>query len=84
MAACGDDDDGDDAGQDGGDKRTIGIGFVGPLTGADANLGINVRDGMRVAIEEANEKSDKFTFELKPFDTRDPPTRPPPGIAVHP
>jgi branched-chain amino acid transport system substrate-binding protein len=77
MAACGsDDDDGDDSGQ-GADKRTIAIGFVGPLTGDNANLGINVRDGMRVALEEANAASDDYTFVIKPFDTQGDPAQAP-------
>jgi branched-chain amino acid transport system substrate-binding protein len=65
LAACGDDDN-----ESGGGKTTVGIAFVGPLTGPNANLGINVRDGIRVAIEEANAKSADYTFVLKPFDTQ--------------
>src|SRR4051794_38159895 len=73
LAACGDDNkdtnatSGGDNG--GGAKKTVALAFVGPLTGPNANLGINIRDGMTVAIQEANEKSDKYKFELKPFDT---------------
>ena len=48
----------------------MAIAFVGPLTGDNANLGINVRDGMRVAVEEANAKSEDFTYVIKPFDTQ--------------
>jgi branched-chain amino acid transport system substrate-binding protein len=72
FAACGNDDDDNEGGGGGGgaQKTTVVIAFVGPLTGPNANLGINVRDGMRVAIEEQNAKSDKYTFVLKPFDTQ--------------
>lgn len=78
FAACGDDDDdGGEGGQGGGDKTTIAIGFVGPLTGDNANLGINVRDGMRVAIEEANEASDDYNYVLKTFDTQGDPAQAP-------
>ena len=77
FAACGDDDDDGAEGGGGGDKKTIAIGFVGPLTGDNANLGINVRDGMRVALEEANAKSDDFNFVLKTFDTQGDPAQAP-------
>ena len=42
----------------GGEKKTIAFAFVGPLTGPNANLGINIRDGAKVAIEEANAAGD--------------------------
>ena len=76
LAACGDDDD-DEAGGGGAAKKTVAIGFVGPLTGDNANLGINVRDGMRVALEEANAKSEDFNFVLKAFDTQGDPAQAP-------
>lgn len=76
LAACGDDDDTTTGGTDttaaggGGEKKTIGLAFVGPLTGDAANLGINSRNGMKVAIEEANAKSEKYKYVLKEFDTQ--------------
>lgn len=74
LAACGSDDGGETgSGGDGdgaGDKKTVAIGFVGPLTGDNANLGINIRDGMNVAITEWNAKSTKYTYEIKEFDTQ--------------
>ena len=83
LAACGDDDD-DDAGgtsdttaASGGEKKEFAIAFVGPLTGPNANLGINVRDGMRVAIEEANEANPEFEFSIKEFDTQGDPAQAP-------
>jgi branched-chain amino acid transport system substrate-binding protein len=78
LAACGDDDDettGDTS--PGAAKKTVALAFVGPLTGPNANLGINIRDGMRVAIDEANEASDDYTFELKQFDTQGDPAQAP-------
>ena len=64
AAACGDDDDGDaggDGGDGGGEVQEFSIAFVGPLTGSAANLGIYIRDGARVAIEEFNEEhGDEF------------------------
>jgi branched-chain amino acid transport system substrate-binding protein len=69
LAACGGDDN-KSSSDGGGGKKTVAIAFVGPLTGPNANLGINVRDGMRVAVEEANAKSKDYTFVIKPFDTQ--------------
>ena len=82
MAACGDDDDdvtagGTDTTGAGGDKKEFTLAFVGPLTGPNANLGINIRDGMRVAVEEANERSEEFTFSVKEFDTQGDPAQAP-------
>lgn len=81
LAACGDDggETGSDAEGDGasGDKKSVAIGFVGPLTGDNANLGVNIRDGMRVALEEWNAKSTKYTYEMKEFDTQGLPAQAP-------
>ena len=83
LAACGDDDD-DDAGgtsdttaASGGETKEVALAFVGPLTGPNANLGINVRDGIRVAIDEANAKGGDVTFTLKEFDTQGDPAQAP-------
>lgn len=84
TAACGDDKK-DTAGSastttaaaGGGEKKTIGLAFVGPLTGDSANLGINTRNGIKVALEEANAKSTKYTYELREFDTQGDPAQAP-------
>jgi branched-chain amino acid transport system substrate-binding protein len=72
LAACGDDDDETTTGgQTGGGQaggETVTIGFVGALTGDNANLGINIRDGMKVAIEEEN-RAGGTQIALKEFDT---------------
>jgi branched-chain amino acid transport system substrate-binding protein len=49
--------------------KTVTIGFVGAKTGDNANLGINIRDGIKVAIAEENAKKDGPTIALKEFDT---------------
>ena len=79
FAACGNnkDDNKSTSGTSSGGKQTVALAFVGPLTGDNANLGINVRDGMRVAIEEQNAKSTKYTYVLKPFDTQGDPAQAP-------
>ncbi len=52
-----------------GTGKTVTIGFVGAKTGDNANLGINIRDGIKVAIDEENAKKDGTTIVLKEFDT---------------
>lgn len=66
AAACGS--SGSKKASSGGGK-TVTIGFVGAKTGDNANLGINIRDGVKVAITEENAKKDGTTIALKEFDT---------------
>lgn len=82
AGACGDSDDDATGGTEttvggGGDKKTVALAFVGPLTGDNANLGINTRNGIKVAIEEANEKSDKYNYVMKEYDTQGDPAQAP-------
>ena len=85
LAACGDDsDDATDTGDDdptttagSGDGETVALAFVGPLTGPNAALGINIRNGAKVAIEEANEEGGEYNFVLKEFDTQGDPAQAP-------
>ena len=66
LAACGDSDDSDSS--DG--QKTYKLAYVGPLTGPNANLGINIRNGAAVAVEEANKAGGDVKFELAEFDTQ--------------
>ena len=67
LAACGD--DGGDTGDNG--NKTYTIGFMGPLSGADKALGVNELNGVKLAVEEANAKSDLgFKLALKEFDDK--------------
>ena len=71
MSACGGDDDADETTTGGGGAQPAQshtIGFVGALTGENAQLGINIRDGIKVAIEEEN-RGDGPDIVLKEFDT---------------
>ena len=77
LSACGDGGGGGGntqtgAGQQGG--RTYSIAFVGPLTGDNANLGINIRNGAKVAVQEAN-RGEGTRIELKEFDTQGDPAQ---------
>jgi branched-chain amino acid transport system substrate-binding protein len=75
LSACGDD-GGDETGtgQTGGDTRTYALAFVGPLTGDNANLGINIHNGAKVAVDEAN-KAGGPQIRLEPFDTQGDPAQ---------
>jgi branched-chain amino acid transport system substrate-binding protein len=72
LVACGDDDGGGGGEAEG---RTYKLAFVGPLTGPNANLGINIRNGAVVAVEEANEAGGDIRFELEEFDTQGDPAQ---------
>jgi branched-chain amino acid transport system substrate-binding protein len=55
-------------------EKTYAIAFVGPLTGDNANLGINIRNGAKVAVQEAN-KAGGPKVELREFDTQGDPAQ---------
>ena len=62
-------------GSSGGAKKTLEIGFQGPLSGDNAQLGLNAEYGMKVAIAEANAKGDlPYTLKLKESDDQGSPT----------
>ena len=81
TAACGDDSDssGDTTTTGGGGEvQELSIAFVGPLTGGAANLGIYIRDGAKVAVEQFNEEhGDEFNITLEEFDTQGDPAQAP-------
>ncbi len=62
LTACGGS-SGDEGGGGGGGK-TYTIAYQGPLSGDNAQLGINMDNGVRLAVEQANAKGD-LPFKLK-------------------
>jgi branched-chain amino acid transport system substrate-binding protein len=67
AAACGSSSSGggdNNAGGNGGGGKTYTIACQGPLTGDNAALGINICDGAKLAIDQANAKGD-LPFTLK-------------------
>ena len=76
CAACGDSDD-DNAGDNGSgaQQKTVKLAFVGPLTGDAANLGINIRNGAKVAIDDYNKTNPDTKVELVEFDTQGDPAQ---------
>ena len=58
--------------------QTYKIGFIGALSGPNAQLGINERDGAQVAIDQANNSGKyKFKITLVPSDSEGDPAKAP-------
>jgi branched-chain amino acid transport system substrate-binding protein len=55
-------------------SKTVKIGFVGALTGPNAQLGINEYDGEKLAVMQHNAKSGVTQVQLIPYDTTGLPT----------
>ncbi|HVX42494.1 MAG TPA: branched-chain amino acid ABC transporter substrate-binding protein [Mycobacteriales bacterium] len=66
AAACG-------SGKSGGDG--VQIAFMGALTGPNAQLGINIYDGAKLAIDQHNAKKGVTKVTLKKYDTQGDPTQ---------
>lgn len=62
LAACGKSDS--NGGGGGNSKKTYTIAYQGPLSGDNAQLGINMDNAVQLAIKQANEKGD-LPFTLK-------------------
>lgn len=86
LAACGDSGDGDEAGgatttapKGGGGVECddVALGFFGALTGPNANLGINERNGMKLAIDQFNEENADCQVGLEEFDSAGDPNQAP-------
>ena len=78
AAACGgDDSSSSDTTGSGGDVTELSLAYVGPLTGDAANLGILIRDGAKVAVEQFNDANKDFKITLKEFDTQGDPAQAP-------
>ncbi|MFG1652733.1 branched-chain amino acid ABC transporter substrate-binding protein [Micromonospora sp. NPDC049275] len=61
---------GDGGGSASGDKCGLKIAFFGALTGDAANLGINIKNGAKLAIEEYNAKHADCKVELLEKDSQ--------------
>ena len=53
----------------------LAIAMAGPLTGADAPFGTNVKDGAQLAIEQHNAANPGCQVQLKTFDTEGDPQK---------
>jgi branched-chain amino acid transport system substrate-binding protein len=80
LAACGDDDDstesstGTTAASGGQSSGTCPdgaeIGFFGALTGPNAQLGINIKNGAQLAVDQFNAANSDCQVKLTPFDSQ--------------
>ena len=92
AAACGDDSDEDSsAATTGGGAATtaeggseggvtcdgLALGFFGALTGDSAILGINIKQGAELAVEQFNEANPDCQIELKEYDSQGSPDQAP-------
>src|SRR4051794_37607253 len=68
IAACGSDNNNESSTNTTAAGKTVALAFVGALTGDNANLGINIRNGAKLAVDQAN-KAGGTKVELKEFDT---------------
>jgi branched-chain amino acid transport system substrate-binding protein len=68
---------GDAAGGDGGDSCSVQIGFFGALTGDYANLGQNIKNGVKLAVDEHNATKPKCTVKLAEYDSQADPAQAP-------
>jgi branched-chain amino acid transport system substrate-binding protein len=75
AAACSDSKSNTSTGSGGGSTSTVSLAYVGPLTGDAANLGINIRNGAKTAIDAYNAKNPKVKVTLKEFDTKGDPAQ---------
>ena len=62
---------------DGGAARcdAVSIALLAPLTGSDAALGTNIKDGAQLAVNEHNAANPGCTVKLKPTDTEGDPQK---------
>ena len=85
LTACGStkDDGGGLSGDGGGSTSVVTIAFEGPLSGDNAQLGINEVNGVKLAIDQANKKGDLgFTLKLLEADDMGDPAKAPAAAAT--
>jgi branched-chain amino acid transport system substrate-binding protein len=76
AAACGDDTSGGSGGGDAQQPKTVALGFFGAQTGDNAQLGINISNAAKLAVDEFNKKGGT-KVELKIYDTQGDPAQAP-------
>jgi len=77
LSACGGDNSsssGSGSGSSGGGGN-VSLGFMGAQTGPNAQLGINISNGVELALEQHNAKSNVTQVKLIKYDTQGDPTQ---------
>lgn len=76
LSACGGDNgDSGGSGSSGGAATELKLGFMGAQTGPNAQLGINISNGAKLAIDQHNAKSGVTKVTLITYDTQGDPTQ---------
>jgi branched-chain amino acid transport system substrate-binding protein len=77
LSACGGDDSNNSGSGSGGSSGggSVTIGFMGAQTGPNAQLGINISNGVELALEQHNAKSGVSQVKLIKYDTQGDPTQ---------
>ena len=77
LAGCGSSSGGGTTGggQNGGGSKSVKIGFVGALTGPNAQLGINILQGAQLAIDQYNAGNPKVRIQLTKYDSQGDPNQ---------
>ncbi|MBO0882076.1 MAG: hypothetical protein J2P17_17400, partial [Mycobacterium sp.] len=72
ASACGSSSNNGGSGSGGGsaNNKNLTLGFVGAQTGPDAQLGINISNGVQLAIAQHNAKSGVTKVKYKAYDTQ--------------
>ena len=70
LASCSSSKSSSSGGSSSGGKPTYTIGFQGPLTGPNAQLGINIDNAVKLAVQQANQGG-KLPFTLKVAEADD-------------
>lgn len=81
ATACGKDKNNNASGNS--NAKTVSLAFVGPKTGDAANLGIFIRNGAKLAVDQANSAQSDYKFVLKEFDTQGDPAQAPGQLAKY-
>jgi branched-chain amino acid transport system substrate-binding protein len=74
LTACGtsggdDDEAASGGGGEAGTCEDVALGYFGALTGAAANLGINIRNGVQLAVDQFNEENPDCQVDLEEYDS---------------
>jgi len=76
LSACGGNDSGSGSGSGGSSGGgSVTLGFMGAQTGPNAQLGINISNGVELALEQHNAKSGVSQVKLIKYDTQGDPTQ---------
>lgn len=63
------------SGSSGGGAGTLKLGFFGALTGPNAQLGINIENGEKLAVSQYNGANPKHQVSVDPFDSQGDPSQ---------